>query len=242
MRRALPIANLVKHRLHVCCWWTCLTLCSQGGIWASVATEGADSHRSPATGRAVGREDLADGRTARILSPPQDHLLRGGQRCVECLISIAITVANVCLCRPWHAEREDAAEKRRLRELQPSGWTQDYEQSSSIVPIVARCGNYAFSFHMTQTLTFLFLQILDVLRLWDRRPTWDFTHEEHLPNLWSFKRRILWWILPLGSAVSIFSLLTVTENIHSYNTTSVARPPAPRRRRRRRPDSRTLVT
>ena len=89
---------------------------------------------------------------------------------------------------------------------------------------------------------FPFLQIRDVLRLWDRRPTWDFTHEEHLPNLWSFKRRILWWILPLGSAVSIFSLLTVTENIHSYNTTSVARPPAPRRRRRRRPDSRTLVT
>ena len=67
-----------------------------------------------------------------------------------------VTIATVCLCRPWHAEREDAAEKRRLRELQPSGWTQDYEQSSSIVPIVARCGNYAFSFRMTHTLTFLF--------------------------------------------------------------------------------------
>ena len=72
-----------------------IALCSQGGIWASVATEGADSHRSPATGRAVGREDLADGRTARILSPPQDHLLRGGQRWVKCLISESLSLMCV---------------------------------------------------------------------------------------------------------------------------------------------------
>ena len=122
MRRALPIANLVKHRLHVCCWWTCLTLCSQGGIWASVATEGADSHRSPATGRAVGREDLADGRTARILSPPQDHLLRGGQRWVKCLIlsrSLYCVSVQTLTCWTRGCRREETPPRAPAQWMDP---------------------------------------------------------------------------------------------------------------------------
>ena len=92
-----------------------LTLCSQGGIWASVATEGADPHRSPAPGRAVGREDLADGRPARILSPPQDHLLRGGQRCVKRLISeslslICLSPADLDMLNERMPPRRDASE------------------------------------------------------------------------------------------------------------------------------------
>ena len=91
-----------------------IALCSQGGIWASVATEGADSHRSPATGRAVGREDLADGRTARILSPPQDHLLRGGQRCVKCLNSKSLWLicvsADLDMLNERMPPRRDASE------------------------------------------------------------------------------------------------------------------------------------
>ena len=61
-------------------------------------------------------------------------------------VSYQVTVTNLTIaCRPWHAERADAAEKRCLRELQPCGRTQDYKQSSSIVPIVARCGNHTHS-------------------------------------------------------------------------------------------------